>query len=179
LLSRLDQNELREFACKYGNEIGRRQRCAGDHYLETIDVLKKQHKFDHIAGKFIDIKETDQEIFLEYLDTETQKNIILDEPVHIIINCVGSMNFKNENIPLFFKNVIKKGYCVPNQTQIGFDVNSNFETTANLHVMGPLLAGNIIDNKPIWHVEHCGRIMWLSKLLVDKVFNQQLTLKED
>ena len=179
LLSRLDQNELREFACKYGNEIGRRQRCAGDHYLETIDVLKKQHKFDHIAGKFIDIKETDQEIFLEYLDTETQKNIILDEPVHIIINCVGSMNFKNENIPLFFKNVIKKGYCVPNQTQIGFDVNSNFETTANLHVIGPLLAGNIIDNKPIWHVEHCGRIMWLSKLLVVKVFNQQLTLKED
>jgi hypothetical protein len=24
--------------------------------------------------------------------------------------------------------------------------------------MGPLLAGNVINGSPVWHMEHCGRI---------------------
>lgn len=170
LLHKLDKKELKKFACSYGNEIGRRQRCAGDHYLKTIDALKDEGRFKHIAGRFKDLKKNERDEYqLEYLDTESQEVKILDEPINLVINCVGSMNFSNENIPELIKNLIDKKYCIPNDSGIGFEVNNDFEVIENLHVIGPLLAGNIIDDKPIWHVEHCGRINWLSKLLADKI----------
>ncbi len=176
LLGKLDKKELKKFACKYGNDIGRRQRCAGQHYLETIDRLTEQGRFSHIAGRFNDLVEKNGNYYLDYLDTKTQKILQKDEPIHLVINCIGSMNFNNENAPSIIKNLIEKGYCKPNESQIGFDVNFNFEAIDKLHIMGPLLAGNIIDDKPIWHVEHCGRIIWLSKLLSNKIFDKNLTL---
>jgi hypothetical protein len=32
-----------------------------------------------------------------------------------------------------------------------------------------LLAGNVIENNAVWHVEHCGRILWTSGLLSEKL----------
>jgi hypothetical protein len=32
------------------------------------------------------------------------------------------------------------------------------EAAPGFYVMGPLLAGNVIDGSPVWHMEHCGRI---------------------
>lgn len=176
LLSKLDEIELKEFACKYGNEIGRRQRCAGEHYLNTIDKLIKEKRFNHIAGRFSGLIEKNGEFFLKYLDTKTKQNIEEKEPIHLIINCIGSMRYNDDNAPSIIKTMIDKNFAIPNSSSIGFDVNSNFEASDKLHIMGPLLAGNIIDQKPIWHVEHCGRIIWLSNLLAQKIYNTQLSL---
>jgi len=178
LLNKLSEKELEEFACCYGNEIGRRQRCAGDHYLRTIDKLKKENRFKHLAGRFNDIKSVDNQYYVDYLETESQKIKSIDEPIHLVINCVGSMKFDNKNTPSLIKNLIAKKYCTPNKSRIGFDVNEDFESKSNFHIMGPLLAGNIIDNKPIWHVEHCGRIIWLSKLLAKKIHDKTLLTKQ-
>ena len=61
-------------------------------------------------------------------------------------------------------------------TMHGFalNVNANLEASTNLHVIGPLLAGNIFEGKAVWHLEHCGRIMWLSKVLADRLINEIL-----
>ncbi|MCF6279255.1 MAG: NeuD/PglB/VioB family sugar acetyltransferase [Flavobacteriaceae bacterium] len=179
LLHKLNENELKEFACCYGNEIGRRQRCAGDHYLRTIVKLKGENRFEHLAGRFDGIKmNIENEFKLDYLETESNKVKVLDEPIHLVINCVGSMRFTNEKTPSLIKNLINKKYCTPNKSQIGFNVNEDFESIEGLHIMGPLLAGNIIEGKPIWHVEHCGRIIWLSKLLAEIVCDKTLITKE-
>lgn len=178
LLSKLNDDELKEFACSYGNEIGRRQRCAGDHYLRAIDKLKEVGRFVHIAGRFSDVKENnDNEYAVEYLETESGEIKTINEPIHLVINCIGSMNFSNKNTPLLIKNLIEKNYCEPNNSHIGFDVNADFEASKNLQIIGPLLAGNVIEGKPIWHVEHCGRIIWLSKLLAENIYTKQLSLK--
>ena len=169
LLGKLDTDELRKFACFHGNEIGRRQRCAGFHYSKTVDALKAEGRFNHIAGRFRDLKKNDNgDYVLEYLDTQTKTNLIDQDPVHIIINCVGSTNLSKENIPVLLQNMIKKGYAKANDSNIGFEVNENLEALPNLHIMGPLLAGNIFDGKAVWHLEHCGRIIWLSKVLSEK-----------
>ncbi|WP_103068543.1 NeuD/PglB/VioB family sugar acetyltransferase [Aquimarina sediminis] len=170
LLGKLDAEELKKFACLYGNEIGRRQRCAGFHYSKTVDGLKEEKRFSHIAGRFNDIKKTDTgEYSLEYLDTDSGKNKIHEDPIHIIINCVGSTNLTKPNIPDLFKNMIDKGYTKPNESKIGFEVNESLEASDNLHIVGPLLAGNVFDGKAVWHVEHCGRIIWLSEVLSNKM----------
>ncbi len=170
LLGKLDQEELKKFACLYGNEIGRRQRCAGFHYSKIIDDLKEEGRFDHIAGRFCDIRKNENdEYLLEYLDTKSGENMILQEPVHLVINCVGSTNLSKNNVPELLKKIMNKGYCKPNESKIGFEVNESLESSENLHVVGPLLAGNIFEGKAVWHLEHCGRIIWLSRVLSEKI----------
>ncbi len=182
LLSKLNEEELRKFACLHGNEIGRRQRCAGFHYSKTIHALKQEDRFDHIAGRFNDIKKNDEgDYFLEYLDTASQKNITYDTPIHLVINCIGSTNLSKNDIPDLLKNVIQKGYARPNDSKIGFEVNESLETCENLHVVGPLLAGNVFEGKAVWHLEHCGRIIWLSHVLSERFntyFFEENKLKE-
>lgn len=182
LLSKLNPEELEKFACHYGNEIGRRQRCAGFHYSKTVEYLKTENRFKHIAGRFKNIEENiSGEYFLEYLDTESGKDKIYETPVHIVINCIGGTNFDKKNIPELLKNAIQKKYCKPNKSKIGFEVNDDLEASENLHIVGPLLAGNVFDGKAVWHVEHCGRIIWLSQVLSKKIkdyFFQNNELKE-
>ncbi|PKV50996.1 sugar O-acyltransferase (sialic acid O-acetyltransferase NeuD family) [Aquimarina sp. MAR_2010_214] len=170
LLYKLDSEELKKFACRYGNEIGRRQRCAGFHYSKTVDKLKEEKCFDHIAGRFSDVKRTAKgEYSLEYLDTKSGENRIYEDSINIVINCVGSTNLSKQNIPKLLKNLIEKEYCKPNDSKIGFKVNQQLEASDNLHIIGPLLAGNVFEGKAVWHVEHCGRIIWLSQMLSKKM----------
>jgi len=172
LLSKLNQEELKKFACRYGNDIGRRQRCAGYHYSKTIESLKNEDRFEHIAGRFVDIKkDANNEYSLEYLDTKLRSNKIGKDSVHVIFNCIGSTNLTASDIPTLLSKVIAKKLCVSNESNIGFDVNESLEASNNLHIVGPLLAGNIFEGKAVWHVEHCGRIIWLSKFLAGKIFN--------
>ncbi|WP_159090806.1 NeuD/PglB/VioB family sugar acetyltransferase [Aquimarina aquimarini] len=170
LLDTLTQEELKKFACIYGNEIGRRQRCAGFHYSKTVDTLKVDNRFNHIAGRFHTIHKTSTEEYtLEYLDTETGENKINEQPIHIVINCIGSTNLEKKETPELLRNLMQKGYCKPNDSKIGFEVNDSLEASKNLHIMGPLLAGNVFEGKAVWHVEHCGRIIWLSQVLSQKI----------
>ena len=166
LLGKLNNEELKNFACLYGNEIGRRQRCAGHHYSENIDKLKAQDKFEHIAGKFSTLQEIEgNEYAVVYKDTSTGMSKTKEQPVHVVINCVGSTNLSEEKIPALIKSLVAKKYVRPNASRIGFEVNESLESLPNLHIMGPLLAGNVLDQKAVWHVEHCGRIVWLSGVL--------------
>ena len=64
---------------------------------------------------------------------------------------------------------MEKEYCKPNDSKIGFEVNQQLEASENLHIIGPLLAGNVFEGKAVWHVEHCGRIIWLSQMLSEKM----------
>ncbi len=172
LLGKLDHEELKKFACLYGNEIGRRQRCAGSHYSKIIDDLQEEHRFDHIAGRFSNIRKNENnEYLLEYLDTKSGENMILENPVHLVINCIGSTNLSKDNVPILLKKLMDKGYCKSNESKIGFEVNESLESSENLHIIGPLLAGNIFEGKAVWHLEHCGRIIWLSHVLSEKMNN--------
>ncbi|MBS9462209.1 FAD/NAD(P)-binding protein [Flagellimonas sp. 389] len=170
LLGSLDNNELENFACFAGNEIGRRQRCAGQHYSNTVSNLKKEGRFEHIAGRFIDlVKQVDGTFKFRYLKTDTRKEELHDDSINIVINCIGSELLDNENISTLYKNLMNSGLCTPNKSYRGFYVNNEFEAVPNFHILGPLLAGNLIDGKAVWHVEHCGRIVWLSNLLSKKL----------
>ncbi len=166
LLGSLSPKELERFACQYGNQIGKRQRCAGLHYSNVISDLENQNRFEHISGRFNDLEsDSDGNYNLRYLDTSSKKEKIYNKHFHIVINCVGSKNLTHDDIPVLHKNLIKKGYCTPNESKIGFHVNSSLEASESLYIMGPMLAGNVIESRPVWHVEHCGRIIWLSKVL--------------
>ncbi len=171
LLSKLNNNEKEIFACKYGNSIGRRQRCAGTHYTDVIYKSLENNKLKIIPGRFLDLEKNKAYKF-KYLDTKTKKTVTSQNNIHLIINCTGSINLESKNIPLLIKNLIDKKYCTPNNSKIGFKINSNLETSKNLYVAGPLLAGNVIEGNPVWHLEHCGRIIWTSNLIGKRLIKQ-------
>ena len=169
LLNKLTKPELEKFACHFGNEIGKKQRCAGVHYSNTIKYLKEENRFKHIAGRFVDIDDNNGEYSLKYLDTKTRIEKTYPDSFNLIFNCIGGKNLEQDDVPELILNLIKNGYCKPNESKIGFHVNDSLEASKNLHIMGPLLAGNVIDNKAVWHVEHCGRIIWTSHILAKTV----------
>ena len=37
--------------------------------------------------------------------------------------------------------------------------DDNMQASKNLYIAGPLLAGNKIEDKVFWHLEHCVRII--------------------
>ncbi len=181
LLEKLNHKELEKFACNYGNEIGKKQRCAGEHYSNTIKKLKAMNRFEHISGRFNNIDKRNDSYYLQYKDTETGDIKEYTKPFNIVFNCIGGKNLSHSDIPDIIKNLIEKDFCTPNESNIGFHVNDKLESHDNLHIMGPLLAGNVIENRAVWHVEHCGRIIWLSKklskILHDNYLETQLKTK--
>lgn len=172
LLSKLNPKELKKFACVYGNQIGRRQRCAGQHYLDVIEDLKSNGQFSHISGRFKSLlQHRDGSYHLHYEDSKNNMDKTSENPFHVVINCIGSTNFNSDQkqIPKLLKNLIQQGLVTPNESHVGLEVNQKLECSENFHVIGPLLAGNIIDSKAVWHVEHCGRIIWLSGILANTI----------
>ncbi|QLG46683.1 GNAT family N-acetyltransferase [Costertonia aggregata] len=174
LLGKLNKRELGNFACYHGNEIGRRQRVAGLHYSNTVKALKKKNRFQHIAGRFSDMKKNGNTYNLEYLDTASKKKMVTKHPVDIVINCVGGMNLYMDKIPELLKNMLQKGYISANDSKIGITVNNRMEASHNLHIVGPLLAGNVILDQAVWHVEHCGRIIAFSKVLSEHLIQPDI-----
>jgi uncharacterized NAD(P)/FAD-binding protein YdhS len=171
LLNKLDTHELKEFACHYGNEIGKRQRRAGRHYTNVVDTLKSQSRLHHIKGHFSGVAKSNQKTGVHFNYKKNKNGIIetSNDVVQIIINCVGSKTLNQSPISPLIDNLIKKEYSKPNDSMRGFLINEHFESTPNLYIMGPLLAGNLINSTPLWHIEHCGRIISLGKLLAKEL----------
>ena len=171
LLGKLDRVEAERFACHHGNNIGRLQRCAGSHYTNVVNNLKKKERLDHLAGRFSNLstKDNDTTLRLKYTDTKTKEPKELPKDIHLVVNCMGSTDLSSADTPELLKNLISKSYVVPNESNIGIQVNEGFEASENLYIAGPMLAGNVIDGKPLWHLEHCGRIIWTSELLIKKL----------
>ncbi|KAA2215594.1 FAD/NAD(P)-binding protein [Maribacter flavus] len=166
LLPRLDEGELSNFACFYGNQIGRRQRCAGNHYLSVVDELSKRNRFSHIKGRFAQLQENENGLEVSYTSTDTNSEKNLGkEDFNIVVNCLGSVNLMADDLSPFLKGLIADGLCTPNPSQIGFHIDKKMQASKNLFVAGPLLAGNQIEDKIFWHLEHCVRIIWSSNVL--------------
>ncbi len=166
LLPKLGEKELLNFACFYGNQIGRRQRCAGNHYLSVVDELSKRNRFQHIKGRFLQLQENENGLEVSYSSTDKNSEKMKDsEDFHIVVNCLGSVNLMAEDLSPLLKGLITEGLCTPNPSQIGFHIDEKMQASENLFVAGPLLAGNQIEDKIFWHLEHCVRIIWSSNVL--------------
>ncbi|PIB29922.1 hypothetical protein BFP77_04670 [Maribacter sp. 4U21] len=166
LLSKLSKEQLLDFACFHGNQIGRRQRCAGNHYLSVVADLTEKERFIHIKGRFVNITENTDGLILNYKPTEAEsESAVSSETFDLIINCLGSINLASEGLTPFLSNLINDGLCKPNASNIGFQVDDRMQASENLFVAGPLLAGNQIEDRIFWHLEHCIRIIWSSSVL--------------
>jgi uncharacterized NAD(P)/FAD-binding protein YdhS len=171
LLPNLSKEELLNFACFHGNQIGRRQRCAGNHYLSVVEELSNRNRFEHIKGRFQGLSKNPEGLTIAYNNNDDSNLIEGPETFNIVINCLGSVDLTSNDLTPFFKDLIKTGLCEPNMSKTGFKVDENMQASENFFVAGPLLAGNQIGEKIFWHLEHCARIIWSSSVLSEKLIN--------
>jgi uncharacterized NAD(P)/FAD-binding protein YdhS len=164
VLQQLSPAEQKLFVIKYGVEIGKFQRRAGNDYLNIVENLMSTGKLEFIKGKLLQTcLLNDQEQGFEFIDANHQKQQFLSA-VQVVINCAGFQDLMTSSSPLI-NNLIKRGIAIPNDSKCGFVVNENFEINRNFYLMGPLIAGNINSKFKVWHAESCARIIKLSQQL--------------
>ena len=68
----------------------------------------------------------------------------------------------------------ESGLCKPTISNHGFVVGDKFEIKKGFYINGPLLAGNVVGDMGIWHVEHCGRIISFSKQIAKNIIDEKI-----
>jgi hypothetical protein len=59
-----------------------------------------------------------------------------------------------------------------NASARGLEVDDTLQASENLYVVGPLMSGNVIAETPVWHMEHCGRIISYGGVLANILFDR-------
>ena len=160
LLKKLSNEEKRIFCNFHGDEIGRLQRRAGIEYTQSIQSLILSGKLKILKGKFVDFELLNEKTFVNYsIDLEFNHKDYFD----IVINCAGSLGLIDSGMTPLLRQLYNSGLCQKTKSNRGFIVGDDFEIMKGFYINGPLLAGNVVNNMPIWHVEHCGRIITFAK----------------
>jgi uncharacterized NAD(P)/FAD-binding protein YdhS len=138
-------------------EIGRHQRRAGWEYCEVVEELVAEGRLEAVAGTFTQLdggSGRGARVRLDRAGVAAQ----LDRPADIVINCAGPAAQLLETAPSLVAGLVSSGVCLPTPFGGGIAVDASLAAAPGLYVMGPLLAGNVLNGSPIWHMEHCGRI---------------------
>ncbi len=148
LAAELPPAEQQIFATSTGNEIGRLQRRAGIDYYQVVDSLDAAHRIVRRQGSFDD--------HLVHLEGDCSFDVI--------VNASGSAGLVPGSSPLL-DSIIESGTATVTEAKTGVVVDERYEAAPGLFVMGPLLAGNVLAGRPIWHLEQAGRIISMSATL--------------
>jgi uncharacterized NAD(P)/FAD-binding protein YdhS len=167
-VSKLAVAEKQKFAERWGVELGKHQRRAGVEYSQNVEALKESGRLTMVPAAFDSIVESTSEgVRVRYrLDGEI---VTSAQTYTAVINCAGFSSTTAPTRSRLITDLVASGLCVPVATGCGIEVNDQMEAAPSLFVMGPLLAGNVVNNMAIWHVEHCGRIAQFSKGLAQTV----------
>ena len=172
-MSRLSNEEKKRFACHQGAVLGRCQRRMIDEYADLVDELKANGRITIVAGALKSIApngNAQQAPFLNlkvgYTDSSGDEATI-PETIQIAINCSSPEKVDGHISSTLLRNLLQSGLVTANPSLRGLEVDDSFQANRGLYVLGPLLAGNIVANNMIWHLESCPRILGLSTKLVD------------
>lgn len=175
-LNLLTPAEQKQFVIRYSVDIGKLQRRAGGEYLDVVDRLIAQNKLEFRKGKFVKYSApVNGKSNCEYRDCENVIHPVLDTPIRIIINCAGFQDVTKSD-SILIQNLIRRGICIPNDSNRGFVTDKNFKANNNCYLMGPLIAGNIDGDFKVWHAESCQRIISLSEKLAAALHQSEVQI---
>ncbi len=166
-LGRLNRVEREKFVTTDGVEIGKLQRRAGPEYLDVAQRLIALGRLEVRKGKFLKcVSRGAGDAAFEYREAGGIDAQVLSCPIAMVISCAGFQEVTKASCPLL-QNLVRRGLGVPNASRRGFRMNAEYEVSPDCHVIGPLVAGNIIGNVSVWHAESCSRIIQMSKRLAE------------
>lgn len=169
-LNQLGSAEQKRFVTQYGVEVGRLQRRAGAEYLDVVHTLSAEGRLELFKGRCVKcVALGDGDLGCEVAIGEGRTETVLAGPFGVVINA-GFQDVTQSSSPLM-RNLIRRGICVPNESKRGFLINEKYETSEGCHLMGPLVAGNMVGKLWVWHAESCSRIIDMSLQLAEVLIN--------
>ena len=175
LIKKLSKKEKYEFISYHGVEIGRLQRRAGLEYTQPIFELIESKKLKFVKGKFTKLDEKDGKTMVNFINDEEHTKT---DFFNVVINCAGSSGLTKDGMSPLLSQLKSSGICKPTKSNHGFQVNNKFQIQPGFFINGPLLAGNVVGEMGIWHVEHCGRIISFSKEIAKNMIDEKSSLNE-
>lgn len=90
-----------------------------------------------------------------------------------VIDCRGSGSLPSNRVPLL-RSILRPESSIArvNRSILGIAVNTDFEASPGVFVMGPLLSGHATRRDAIWNLESAPRIHFLSERLAGIVANR-------
>jgi uncharacterized NAD(P)/FAD-binding protein YdhS len=172
LLSKLDENQQKDFHSAYGWRLTKLMRRAGAEYRDAAVELMNETKLELVKGEFLEVIALPKEPGFGMLQYKAHGSEPAIHPLlfPVVINCSGFEELDACSSELI-NNLIEQGICTVNSTNRGFEVSEKFEASDNLYIVGPLLGG-IFNNKiRYWHVENASRIYTISAMLAEILIN--------
>lgn len=165
----LSQSEKIRFANYHGVKIGRLQRRSGIEYCSAQHDLAARNRLTIVKGAVEALTEDANDKGVISIQYRT-KGVTSPSTVNasFVFNCSGSGGVGSDSSQLL-SNMLKKRIAIPSPGDSGILVDDNYQALPGLFVNGPLLAGNVINDMGIWHVEHCGRIIGFAKSIAKEI----------
>ena len=156
LVSGLSYEEKYKFANFHGNEIGKHVRRCGGSYAINMNNPPDKFVVNNLEGKVAKVCVSSNQM-LEVLYSLNDDVFYLKD-CDIVFNCGPSRLLTNEELPKLVRSLVDDFGCKITSSRRGIIVDDHFRASEKIYVNGPLLSGNVVAEKCIWHVEHVGRI---------------------
>lgn len=166
VLEALDADDQVAFANVHGPAITRKQRRAGPHHTQLLERLAGEGRLTVLKGRFLGLTEPEDDaagVRFRYRDESGET--VTGGPVTVVANCTGPAHVEDEAAHPLVRRLLASGLCRPTPGGSGIEVDDHLQAADGVHVVGPLLAGNVIVGRPVWHLEHGGRIDQCADLL--------------
>lgn len=149
------------------NALGRYKRRAEKHYHTAVTSMVDSGTLTIQTGRVNSISVTGNKVVTEI---ESSDGSLLYLQCDGVINCGASESLSSQSSNPLIASLVSSGIVEVDSSGGCFKtVNGGFSVAKNFYIMGPLLAGNYVNGEPVWHLEHCGRIIKFSKALASEL----------
>jgi uncharacterized NAD(P)/FAD-binding protein YdhS len=158
LLQQLGPDQHRPLADGLGHQLGKFTRWLGPEYADAVDKLRADGRLHVLAGTFIDTVPSQQSGAVQVRYQVADPDVIeVSQPAHIVINVAGAETVSPASSSPLLRSLAER--YAANPSGRGLVVDDTFALDEGLFVMGPLLAGNVLSGRPVWHMEQASRII--------------------
>lgn len=173
LLGRMEAEERVQFLASAAGVLQQMLRRSGGPYVQAAAALRACGKLEVVAGAVSTVDggfaaATEGGPWLPLADAA------------FVINCTGSTTLDHDPTPLTRSLRTAGDTIAPiNPTRRGFTVDARFESTPNVFVMGPLLAGYSHGSTHVWRLESADRISILAPQLAARMRERLLEARAE
>ena len=161
-LQRLSSDELLQFANFDGPSVMRRQRRFGPEMRLANDHLFEQERMHLATGRVTHLSGSKNGTTVTW---DNSDNHTTDQHFDLVINCSGTRIGNSTRPKNLLDHLTENDVISRTLSGRGILVDESLQAAPNLYYIGPMLAGNVLAGKAVWHLEHCGRLIGLSKTL--------------
>lgn len=172
VIKQLSSEEKLEFAGVWGSDLGRFQRRAGTEYSDLVESLQNASRLQVLAARFVGLGSVDAGGVRVLYTDDSDMVREYPTPMTVIVNCSGSGSLNAAGAAGVVESLVTRGLVRVNASARGLEVDDTLQANENLYVIGPLMSGNVVADAPIWHMEHCGRIISYGGVLANILFDR-------